>query len=321
MAVAIYSIESALGDETPIAALRAAGVPNAELVRLAATGLVNYRRSGLGLLDLATAAARATLTRSGLRPDSIDALLFLTCSHKHPEFGEEMGGELVRRLGVTRAHLLGLCLQGCAGLIAGLTTARAMVSSGHCRHVLLIVADKICDTGVPRVMPNAVVHSDGASSCVVSGGPGRYRLGEAAIVPDCEPPAGPDSAEPPPERRRRYAARAAVEALRRNDLAIGDVDLVVTNNLNQHHCAWLARALGVEYERVYGGHLGAIGHCLASDILISLGGLDAGVTPRGPGAILLCASSQTSHAAMVVTTTGDLAQGRKSEGAGAWTTN
>jgi 3-oxoacyl-[acyl-carrier-protein] synthase III len=298
----LHAVRYVLGERTPIANLRAAGVANIDLIRLASSGVHCFRQTDRGILDLAISSARLSLGDSGIPPREVDGLLFLTSSFKHPEYRESFGSELIRRLQLINACAHGICLQGCASLILGLRTAQAMIVSRQCRHILVVVADKICETGVPRVMPDAIVHSDGASSCVVSDEPNRYRLEESCILHDCEcRDDGSPYALGDPERRAKHSFEVTSRVLRSSRVSIEEIDLVITNNINDHFYVWLRKALGMEASKIHDADLAATGHCLASDILIALAGILAARGSRLPRKVLLFASSQFSYAAMLLT--------------------
>jgi 3-oxoacyl-[acyl-carrier-protein] synthase III len=307
MSVGIHAVRYVLGEQRRISALRACEVDRSELVRLAASGVLHFRQAQESLLELALAPALDTLNASGLSSTEIDALLLLTNSYKAEAFGEEMGNELLRRLGLINAYLHGVYLQGCADLILGLKTAQALVASGQCRHILMIVTDKVGEAGVPVVMCGSTVHSDAASSCLVShGDDARYRLGSAAIIhAPVATQNGDDTTGGANEPLApKYACLAMERALAANRISREEIDLVLTNNLNQFFFTQVGEWLGLERRKIFDANLSAVGHCLASDILINLASL---VEPSGEEErrnILLFATSRRSYAAMTLTRSG-----------------
>ncbi len=142
------------------------------------------------LEDLAVDSGTATLRAAGLDPAAVDALVL--CSNRIPGPAEDHGRFVQRVLtgiGLGDVPCYGQFLNRCVNLLAGLDVARALVTSGRYRTVLLVTTDKVAP-GADR-MSQFALFSDGAASCVVSaepggpdGGAGGYELLGCAIAQD-----------------------------------------------------------------------------------------------------------------------------------------
>ncbi len=278
MQIGIGSIGYVLGDSTPLSALKAEGSSHRDLLELAGGGFRFYRRSGESLEDLAMGAAQASLLAGGLAGRDIDALLLSTNSYKSPEFSPCFGHRLASVLGI--GHVLGCFLNGCADAMLSLKTAAALVRAEEANNVLVVIVDKVCEAGVARVMPGPVVHSDGAAACVVGRNSGVYRMGRVLLFEDAS--AGEPGAW----------LRVVEAALRESEWTPGDLDLVITNNLNAQFSWRLARALDIPPAKVFNANVEEVGHCLASDILINLASVAGAETEARR--ILLFATSEGS---------------------------
>lgn len=139
------------------------------------TGIESRRfaEAGVGPADLAVPAAEEALRAAGLTPRDLDLLLFATLS---PEMAFPGSGVLLQRK-------LGLCdgedarftpamdiRNQCSAFLYGLSTARAFVTSGQARHVLLVGAEvhsAALDLST-RGRTVASLFGDGAGAVVVS---------------------------------------------------------------------------------------------------------------------------------------------------------
>ncbi len=110
------------------------------------TGIESRRFAdeGIGSSDLAVHASVDAIAAAGIDKKDLDMILFATLSPDHCFPGS----------GVFLQQKLGLCdgdspkfvpamdiRNQCSGFLYGLTTARAMVTSGQCKHVLLVGAE------------------------------------------------------------------------------------------------------------------------------------------------------------------------------------
>jgi len=128
---------------------------------------------------LAAQAGECAMSRAGLEPVQIDAVVVSTCTGY---LCPGLSGHVVERLGL-RADVLALDLvgQGCAAALPNLQVANAMLASGTCEHVLSICVE-ISSAAMyldndPGVLISACLFGDGAGAAVLSrtaGAVGRH---------------------------------------------------------------------------------------------------------------------------------------------------
>jgi 3-oxoacyl-[acyl-carrier-protein] synthase-3 len=114
--------------------------------------------------DMEVAAAREAMTRAGVRPDQIDAILVQT------PVAEQLfvnGACITHKLLELPRHCLALSTQGaCNAFAQHLTIARGLIASGQARHVL-----SVHSSAMTRVMqpsePDSAWWGDGAAAVVI----------------------------------------------------------------------------------------------------------------------------------------------------------
>jgi len=128
------------------------------------------RRFELHAPRLAADAGRQALERSGLTPESIDAVIVTTCTGY---LCPGLTGYVVQGLGLRRDTLgYDLVGQGCAGALPNWQIASALLDSGQCEHVLSICVE-VCSAAMyldddPGVLISACLFGDGAGAAVLS---------------------------------------------------------------------------------------------------------------------------------------------------------
>lgn len=137
------------------------------------TGIKQRRyieRSGIGASDLAVPACQGALSRAGLAPEQIDAVVFATLSPDYTFPGS--GCLLVDKLGMHGKPAIDVRNQ-CTGFLYGLSVADAWVRAGVYEHVL-VVGSEVHSTGLDFSDAGrdvTVLFGDGAGAAVV--GPAR----------------------------------------------------------------------------------------------------------------------------------------------------
>lgn len=149
---------------------------------MVATGLCTYSRSELRVADMAAAAMRKTLARSGVAPAAVQAVVFATESqwdYEPPRVRRRDNSRKFRQdiykaiweVGLTNAYPFGVMFSGCGNLVSAVAIASNMVRSQGLEDVLVVVSDRQAE-GTTRVMFPAVgVVSDAAASCLVTSRP------------------------------------------------------------------------------------------------------------------------------------------------------
>lgn len=274
----VRGVASQLGAHQPLSSLLSEGTPRRQLVQLAARGATGFHRAEQSIGELARAAARGALHRAEHDPAEVDVLLFATNSARSPEFDGDVAHELLGALGLERAHTHGVGLQNCGDGALALRTAAALVDSGQARHVLIVIADKVCDAGVPRIVNDAYLHSDGASACLVSGGGSGYRIAATRILQAVAAPGQAIRADPMDidVHLERFIEQGRAWVAQTMGVRVGPEHALISHNINRIFNHRLARAFGLAEERVLGRF--TRGHCLASDLLMNLEVLAAAPT-------------------------------------------
>jgi 3-oxoacyl-[acyl-carrier-protein] synthase-3 len=241
--------------------------------------------------DLATAAGRRVLDTAGVDPASIDFLILSTGSPDH--LMPATVNMVADRLGLNDLPTFQLSA-GCAGAVQGLYTARALLSSGASRG-LVIGADSVvklwpADRQLGRISPaelaNFALFGDGAAAAVVNAdedGPGllverivlrsvgkgrapaqTVRWYGADGAPMITGPDGQERREPMGQEDykaiERHVPELADAVLRELSEAagwpVGDVDYVLTPQLNGVMAEKIRQYLGVRPEQAV--------HCVES---------------------------------------------------------
>jgi 3-oxoacyl-[acyl-carrier-protein] synthase III len=238
------------------------------------------------LEDLAADSGAATLAAAGLPPSSVDALVL--CSNRVPGPAEGHGSFVERVLtgiGLGDIPCYGQFLNRCVNLLAGLDVARALVTSGRHRAVLLITTDKVA-AGADR-MSQFALFSDGAASCVVTARPGDadcYELLGCATAQDTA------ALEWTREISSDLARQVSAALLAPHGLKLGDIAALAHANLFTPVVTMKERQAGFGREQLYLGNIPRLGHCFAADPLINLADR-AALGHLGPGRYGVLAAS------------------------------
>jgi 3-oxoacyl-[acyl-carrier-protein] synthase-3 len=238
------------------------------------------------LEELATGSGAATLRAAGLDPSSVDALLI--CSNRVPGPAEDHG-LFVRRvltgIGLGDIGFYGAYLNRCVNLLAGLDLARALVTSGRHRTVLVITTDKVAPDAAR--MSQFALFSDGAASCVVAaepGGAGSYELLGCASAQNAA------TLEWTSQISSDLARDVNSQLLTPHGLKLGDIAALMHANLFKPLVVMKERQAGFSSEQLYTANIARIGHCFAADPLINLVDRTA-LGQAGPGSYCLLAAS------------------------------
>lgn len=115
--------------------------------------------------DLAVKAAKKMFWEKGIKPETIDFLLY--CTQSPDYFMPSTSCIIQNRLGIpTTAGAFGYDL-GCSGYVYGLAIANSFVESGLAKNVLLLTADTISKYLHPQDK-NRLLFGDAASATLVS---------------------------------------------------------------------------------------------------------------------------------------------------------
>jgi len=223
--------------------------------------------------DLALAAGRRALEAAGLDPLDLDLVLVATSTPDH--LGFPSTASLVQAgLGATKAGAMDLTA-ACSGFVYGLETARAFVTAGSARHVLVIGAEVFSRIVDWNDRNTCILFGDGAGAVLV--GPSPEGLPAPWFAPSLlrsDGTGGPALSRPAGGTRRPVAADPKeltvfmdgrkvysfaitvvkdiiLEILTKNGLGLDQVDWVVPHQANVRIVASAAQRLGLPLERFY----------------------------------------------------------------------
>lgn len=122
------------------------------------------KEEGLGTSYLARKAAKQLIQKTGVNPDTIDALIVATTTpdYKFPSTASIVLG----KLGLKNAFAYDL-EAACCGFMYALSTASSFVESGRCKKVIVIGADKMSSLVDYQDRQTCVLFGDGAAAVLV----------------------------------------------------------------------------------------------------------------------------------------------------------
>jgi 3-oxoacyl-[acyl-carrier-protein] synthase III len=230
--------------------------------------------------DLACEAVRKLAACQPI--EDVDAIVYATCLPVNGNAGSAVEWERSRdvkhlmdfpasrlqaEFGLTRAAVFGLNQQACTSMLGSLRLARALLSTEPGWHqVLCVTADRFPEGSVYEQAYNPI--SDGAAACLVGRAPAGLRIrachqitnGGLAQASDDET-VGSYFA---------YSHRLIRETLAKAELAVADIDWVVTQNTHQKAWVILGRLLGIPESKVWVPSIGEVGHVISGDNVINL---------------------------------------------------
>jgi 3-oxoacyl-[acyl-carrier-protein] synthase III len=115
--------------------------------------------------DLAIEAARTSLARSGIAPSGIDLVIVASSSPDYVNF-PSVASIVQDRIGAENAGAFDLAA-GCTGFVYALETARAFVSAGSARNVLVIGSEVLTRITNWEDRNTCVLFGDGAGAAIV----------------------------------------------------------------------------------------------------------------------------------------------------------
>lgn len=131
-------------------------------------GLHQYRSSEMSPAQLAYESAKNTITKSGLEPSDIDAVIYVTESLWCTEWYSTDHNHLLEKLHLENSYMIGTFLRGCSNIHTALRIASNMCITNETSNVLIITSDQAENDDLRLVPPNIGVTSDGAASFILS---------------------------------------------------------------------------------------------------------------------------------------------------------
>ncbi|MEU4621949.1 3-oxoacyl-ACP synthase [Actinoplanes sp. NPDC023801] len=246
-------------------------------------GWGHVHRSRKSLEDLAIEAGKATLRAAGVDPSSVDALVL--CCTSFPG-GADSHGSFVRAisegLGTGETDFLGITLDRCTNMLAGLRVAEAFVTAGIHRRVLVVTTDRV--TVEAERLAKFALLSDGAAAVLVSDGDGEYEIVASAAAHEMKDLDWSNQISPDLSRR------VNTQLMKRAAMGIDQVDILMHTNIFEAIIVMKEFQAGFSAAQLYTGNIARVGHCFAADPIINLTDLAAAGRLRDNGHYLLAAS-------------------------------
>jgi 3-oxoacyl-[acyl-carrier-protein] synthase-3 len=149
----------------------------------------------------------------------------------------------------------------CAGFLYGLDQSAALIESGRVNRALVVGAEALSRVTDPHDRGTAILFADGAAAVVVEAG--EFEIGCSPFVLASDGEHGDLLYAERDERLLRMEGQevyrhavermveATKEALRRAEMTVDDVDVLIVHQANQRIIDAAARRLGVPEEKVF----------------------------------------------------------------------
>ncbi|MDQ3722143.1 MAG: ketoacyl-ACP synthase III [Actinomycetota bacterium] len=210
------------------------------------------------LTDLALAASRAALEDAGRDAAGVDHVIVATFTPDRLMPG--LAPKLATLLGTNGAGAIDVNA-ACAGFLYGLDQASALIESGRINRAVVVGAEALSRVTDPNDRGTAILFADGAAAVVVEGADIEH--GCSPFVLSSDGAHGDLLYAERDERLLRMEGQevyrhavermveATREALRRADMTVDDVDVLIVHQANQRIIDAAARRLGVPEEKVF----------------------------------------------------------------------
>lgn len=230
------------------------------------------KEEGLGSSYMARKAAKQLLQKTGVDPDTIDALILSTST---PDYAFPSTASIVLgKLGLKHAHAFDMSC-ACCGFLYAMDTASAMIQSGRYKKIIVVSAEKMSSIVDYTDRQTCVLFGDGAGAVLVEateeegiGFQDSFLRTDGSGLPFLHLKAG-GSVCPPSHftvdhhlhylyQEGRNVFRHAVtdmgndveEIMKRNDLSADDVDWVVPHEANLRIIEAVAKRADIPIEKV-----------------------------------------------------------------------
>lgn len=122
------------------------------------------KEEGLGSSYMARKAAKLLLQKTGVDPDTIDALVLSTTTPDYPF--PSTASIVLGKLGLKNAHAFDMSC-ACCGFLYAMDTASAMIQSGRYKKIIVISAEKMSSVVDYTDRQTCVLFGDGAGAVLV----------------------------------------------------------------------------------------------------------------------------------------------------------
>ncbi len=263
----IVSSAYTLGDYIKTQSLADEGESRRTILSLLTRGASGFYKLNQPLIDVAVNTARTALQQSGIAANEVDVLLIGSNSLRSDHFSKDFGQDLLSQLALKDAYVQLVGFQNCGDSIPLLKTASSLINSGDARNVLIVIADDVDASKIPRVLKDSYVHSDGASAVVVSCQSRGLSLINSAIR---HLELKPDENFDPNDLGAKLNSLLTIAKDLTAQLFVdgGSPQFVISHNMNQLYGHEIAKAFGINADSIFCDY--ELGHCLASDIFINI---------------------------------------------------
>jgi 3-oxoacyl-[acyl-carrier-protein] synthase-3 len=198
-------------------------------------------------------------------------------------------------LGIADADFVGVGINRCTNLLAGLQVADALVRSGRHRRVLVITTDRVQDETTR--MDKFALFSDGAASCLVTGAdPGA----EGFDLLACATANRAAELDWSNEINPALASQVNEQLLKPFDLTLAEVSGLMHTNVYKPVVYLKEMQAGFTAAQLYLDNITRIGHCFAADPLVNLVDRGSAGHLRDGDHYLLAASVPGSRAGVLL---------------------
>lgn len=162
----IYSLGAARGDLTVTNDDVAGPIDSSDEWIRQRTGIITRKRASdsRSLMDMAVEASNEAISKAGIKPSEIEAVIFSTITH--PYQTPSAAALLAEKIGANPAPAFDISA-ACAGYCYGIAQADALVRSGTAKYVLVVGGEKLSDFIDPTDRSISFLLGDGAGAAIV----------------------------------------------------------------------------------------------------------------------------------------------------------
>jgi 3-oxoacyl-[acyl-carrier-protein] synthase III len=251
-------------DHTSIANLRERIAKFGMLPKADLWGWGTVRRTERNVEELAIESGSATLAAAGLAPASIGAVVlcstgFPVGTHVHGSFVDT----ILSGIGIDDADFMGLGINRCTNMLAGLQVADALVRSGRHRRVLVVTTDRVDDEAMR--MEKFALFSDGAASCLVMDEPAAgFELMSCAAANRTR------ELDWSHEINADLSRQVNEQLLKPFGMTLDQVSGLMHANIFMPIVMLKEMQAGFTPTQLYVGNIRRVGHCFAADPIINM---------------------------------------------------
>jgi 3-oxoacyl-[acyl-carrier-protein] synthase-3 len=162
----IYALGAARGDLVVTNADVAGPIDSSDEWIRQRTGIITRRRASAdqSLMDMAVDASNQAITKAGIAPAEIGAVIFGTITHPHQT--PSAATLLAELIGANPAPAFDISA-ACAGYCYGIAQADALVRAGVAKYVLVVGGEKMSDFIDPTDRSISFLLGDGAGAAII----------------------------------------------------------------------------------------------------------------------------------------------------------